>query len=159
MLQWQLLFSCSVVSNCLRSHGLQHARLPCPSLSPRVCSNSMSKWVHWVDESTESMMTSNHFILCCPLLLLPSVFPRIRVFSSESHGRPSVNICWMNEWLHACTQCCGIREELSQGTGMDVWKVSVTRIQLLNQELYRKMELWWGERSQAASQSVEIVII
>ena len=34
------LFSCSVVSNSLRSHGLQDARLPCPSLSPRVCSNS-----------------------------------------------------------------------------------------------------------------------
>ena len=30
-----LLFSCSVMSNSLRPHGLQHARLPCPSLSPR----------------------------------------------------------------------------------------------------------------------------
>ena len=34
--------------------------------------------------SMESMMLSNHFILCCPFLLLPSIFPRIRVFSSES---------------------------------------------------------------------------
>ena len=34
--------------------------------------------------SIESMMPSNHLILCCPLLLLPSVFPSIRVFSSES---------------------------------------------------------------------------
>ena len=33
-------FSHSVVSNWLRPHGLQHARLPCPSLSPRVCSDS-----------------------------------------------------------------------------------------------------------------------
>ena len=33
--------------------------------------------------SIESMMSSNHFILCCPFLLLPSVFPSIRVFSSE----------------------------------------------------------------------------
>ena len=31
----------------------------------------------------ESVMPSNHLILCCPLLLLPSIFPRIRVFSSE----------------------------------------------------------------------------
>ena len=35
-----LLFSHSIVSNSLQPHGLQHARLPCPSLSPRVCSNS-----------------------------------------------------------------------------------------------------------------------
>ena len=34
--------------------------------------------------STELVMPSNHLILCCPLLLLPSILPRIRVFSSES---------------------------------------------------------------------------
>jgi len=34
--------------------------------------------------SIESVMPSNHLMLCCPLLLLPSVFPSIRVFSSES---------------------------------------------------------------------------
>ena len=34
--------------------------------------------------SIESVMPSNHLILCCPLLLLPSIFPSIRVFSSES---------------------------------------------------------------------------
>ena len=41
-----LLFSCSVVSNSLWPPGLQHARLPCPSPSPGVCSNSrlLSKW-------------------------------------------------------------------------------------------------------------------
>ena len=43
-----LLFNCSVVSNSLPHHGLQHARLPCPSLSPRVFSNSrpLSQWCH-----------------------------------------------------------------------------------------------------------------
>ena len=34
--------------------------------------------------STELVMPSNHFILCCPLLLLPSIFPSIEVFSNES---------------------------------------------------------------------------
>ena len=34
--------------------------------------------------SVESMVPSNHLILCCPLLLLSSIFPRIRVFSNES---------------------------------------------------------------------------
>ena len=43
-----LLFSRSFVSNSLQPHGLQHARLPCPSLSPGVCSNSypLSQWCH-----------------------------------------------------------------------------------------------------------------
>ena len=35
-------------------------------------------------KSIESVMLSNHLILCCPLLLLPSIFPSIRVFSNES---------------------------------------------------------------------------
>ena len=41
-------FSCSVVSDSLRSHGLQHARPPCPSPAPRVYSNSspLSRWCH-----------------------------------------------------------------------------------------------------------------
>ena len=72
---WQLLSSHSVVSNSLRSHWLQHARLPCPSPSPGAYSNScpLSRWCH-----------PTNFILCCPLLLLPSIFPSIRVFSNES---------------------------------------------------------------------------
>ena len=41
-------FSCSVVSNSLQPHGLQHTRLPCPSLTPRACSNSCpsNRWCH-----------------------------------------------------------------------------------------------------------------
>ena len=42
------MLSPSVMSNSLQPHGLQHTRLPCPSLSPRVCSNScpLSQWCH-----------------------------------------------------------------------------------------------------------------
>ena len=41
-------FSCSLVSKSLQPHGLQHARLPCPSPTPRVCSNSCpsNRWCH-----------------------------------------------------------------------------------------------------------------
>ena len=61
-------------SDSLQPHGLQHTRLPCSSLSPGVSSNS---------RSVESI-PSNYLILCRPLLLLPSVFLSIRVFSNES---------------------------------------------------------------------------
>ena len=72
-------FSCLVVSNSLQSHELQHTRPPYPSPMPRACSNScLSKSV-----SIESVMPSSHLILCHPLLLLPSIFPSIKVFSNE----------------------------------------------------------------------------
>jgi len=58
-------FSRSVVSD---------PELPCPSPTPRAYSNM----------STESVMPSNHLILCWTLLLLPAIFPRIRVFSNKS---------------------------------------------------------------------------
>ena len=47
-LVFQLLFSHSVVSESVQSHGLQHTRLSCPSLPPRDCSNScpLSWWCH-----------------------------------------------------------------------------------------------------------------
>ena len=44
--------------------------------------------------SIESVMSSNHLILCCPLLLLPSIFPSIRVFSNES----GLHIRWPKYW-------------------------------------------------------------
>ena len=44
--------------------------------------------------SIESVMPSNHLILCCPLLLLPSIFPSIRVFSNES----ALHMRWPNYW-------------------------------------------------------------
>ena len=69
-----LLFGHSVLSVSLQTHGLQHTWLPCPSLSPRVAQTM----------SIESVTSSNHLILCHPLLLLPSIFPSIRVFSNES---------------------------------------------------------------------------
>ena len=44
--------------------------------------------------SIVSVMPSNHLILCCPLLLLPSIFPSIRVFSNES----ALRIRWPKYW-------------------------------------------------------------
>ena len=44
--------------------------------------------------SMESVMPSNHVILCHPLLLLPSIFPMIRVFSNES----ALSIRWPKDW-------------------------------------------------------------
>ena len=72
-----------LLCDSLRPHGLPHARLPCPSSTPAACSNSCP---------IESVIPSNHLILCP--LLLPSIFPSIRVFSSES----VLLIWWPKYW-------------------------------------------------------------
>ena len=67
---WSVQFSRSVISDSLRPHGLQHTRLPCPSPTPRVYSNScpLSRWYH--------PTISSSFV---PFSCLQS----FRVFSSE----------------------------------------------------------------------------
>ena len=62
------------MSDSLRPHGVQHARPPCPITN----SQSLLKLM-----SIELVMPSNHLILCRPLLLSPSIFPSVRVFSNE----------------------------------------------------------------------------
>ena len=74
-----------MVSNYLQPHGLQHTRPPCPSPTPRACSNSCPSRL-W--------LPSNHLILCHLLLLLSSIFPSIRVFSKES----VLHIRWTKYW-------------------------------------------------------------
>ena len=61
------LFSCSVVFNSLWPHGLQHARLPCPSLSPGACSNSclLSRWCH--PTILSSVVPFSSCLQCCPV--------------------------------------------------------------------------------------------
>ena len=69
------------MSDSLRPNGLQHARPP-------------NSWSLLKLMSRESVMPSNHLILCRPLFLPPSIFPSIRVFSHESVPR----IRWPKYW-------------------------------------------------------------
>ena len=77
------------MSDSLLPHKLQHTWLPCPALSPQVCSTNhlilcyhpRSQWCHLI-------------ILSSALLLLPSIFPIIRVLSNES----ALYIRWPKYW-------------------------------------------------------------
>ena len=79
------LFCCSVAKSCLALWD------------PMDCSMPGFPVLHYLPELLkliEPMMLSNHLILCRPILLLPSVFPSIRVFSKES----ALRIRWPKYW-------------------------------------------------------------
>ena len=81
------------MSHSLRPHGLQHARPSCSSPTPRIYSNSrpLSRWCH---PAISSSVIPFSCLLCRPLLLSPSIFPSIRVFSNES----ALCIRWPKYW-------------------------------------------------------------
>ena len=82
--QSSVQFSHSVMSDSLRPGGLQDARLPWSSQLLELLKLMF----------IESVMPSKHLILCHPLLLQPSIFPSIRVFSNES----VLHIRWPKYW-------------------------------------------------------------
>ena len=89
MLLWTLgyiQFSCSVVSDSLRPHGLQHARLPCPSPTPGACSNScpLSRWCHPTISSSVVPFSSCLQLGCMYLfklvfLFLSDIYPGVEL--------------------------------------------------------------------------------
>ena len=94
-------FQCCTANNSKASFSLVQ-------FSRSVVSDSVTPWtvVHQASlsitnsqsppklMSIKSMMPSNHLILCCPLLLLPSIFPSIKLFSDES----ALHIRWPKYW-------------------------------------------------------------
>ena len=82
-----LLFSGSVVSDSLRPQGCS---------MPGFCVHHRSQSLHKL-MSIKSVMPSNHLVLCLSLLLLPSLFPSIRVFSNES----TLHMRWPKYWVSA----------------------------------------------------------
>ena len=74
-----LLFRCSVTSDSLWAHGLQHTRLPCPSLSPGVCCNScpLNSWCYLTISSTAAL-----FSFCFQSFPASGSFPVSQLFPS-----------------------------------------------------------------------------
>ena len=87
-------FSCSVVSD-----SASPCTAACQASLSIINSQSLPKLM-----SIESVMPSNHLILCRPLLLLPSIFPSIRVFSKES----VLYIRWPKHWIFSFSICPSI---------------------------------------------------
>ena len=101
--------------------------------------------------SIESVMLSNHFILCCPLILWPSILPSIRVFSNESalcigcFSHQEV-CCWSNctmvkfrfRWVISYT----LKKNWGSGAGRDEFKTKTKKPLWV----VRQLCPWWGRR-------------
>ena len=99
-IKYTWLFSCSVMPNFLPSHGLQHSRLPCPSPSPRVCSNSgpLSQWCHPTISSSVVPFSS-----CLQSFQASGSFPKSWLFASGGH---SIGASALAPVLPRNIQCC-----------------------------------------------------
>ena len=85
------MYYCCCCCSVAKSHPTLHDPMDCstPGFSVYHQLQSLFKLM-----SIESVMPSNHLILCCSLLLLPSIFPSIRIFSNES----ALRIRWPKYW-------------------------------------------------------------
>ena len=147
-----LLFSRSVVSDSLRPYGLHVA---CQASLSITSSQNLLKLT-----SIESVMASNHLILCRPLLLSPSIIPSIRVFlnlSFASDGqsiRASASVLLMNiqDWFPL--EFIGLISLLSKGLSRVFSNTTVRRYQFFHIQpfllssshirtwLLEKLQLW-----------------
>ena len=130
-----LLCSCSIKSDSLRPHGLQHARLPCPSLSPGVCSNScpLNQWSHPTISSSVIPFSS-----CLQSFPASGSFPMSQFFASggqsigasASASVPPINI---HGWFPL--ELTGLISLLSKGLSRIFSNTTVQKHQLFGTHL------------------------
>ena len=94
MTQWDLSWELVQSLSCVWLFAIPWTAARQASLTITIC-QSLLKFM-----SIESVMPSNHLIFYCPLLLLPSIFPSIRVFSNES----ALYIRWPKYWSFSCSK-------------------------------------------------------
>ena len=132
-------FSCSVMSDSLRLHGLQHSRLPFSSLSPGVCSNSWpSSW--WCHPTISSLVVpySSHL----QIFLAARSFPKSQFFSSSRQSigvSASASVLPMNiqDWSPLGLNCMISLQ--SKGLSRVLFNTTVQKHQFFSAQLS-----WWS---------------
>ena len=115
-----LLLSCSVMSDSLRLHGLQHARLPCPSLSPRVCSNSCQGIYITISLSSSAgtkaptQVKDGNFRLSIRFLRFPVALTSNFTYFKTSPPKPSGNSGFLSRSQASSFQSTAIKLSLLQ---------------------------------------------
>ena len=113
----------------------QLCQIPCnPKTGARQASLSItSSWSPPKPMSIESALPSNHLILCRPLLLLPSIFPSIRIFSNESAQLPFSSVQSLSRvWLFATSWTAAHQAPPSMGFSRQEYWSGVSLPSLIN---------------------------
>ena len=107
--------------------------------------------------SIKSVMLSNHLILCHPLLLLPSIFPSIRVFSNESVLHIRCPKCWSFSFsISSCNEYSGLMSfnECSYGASQFLLPVLA---EALPEQIFVYFQPLWSQRSFSLDSTYVIV--
>ena len=128
-------FSCSVMSNSLQPHGLQHTRIPCPSSTPRVCSNSdpSSQWCHPTISSSAVPFSS-----CFQYFPASGTLPMSQLFTSggQSIGvSASALVLAMNIQSWFPLGLTGLITLLSKGLSKIFYSITVRKHQFFGNQL------------------------
>ena len=141
-----------IMSNSLQPHGLQHARLPCPSLSPRVCSNScpLSQWRHPTISSSVAL-----FSFCLQSFSASGAFPMrwihhkkyITFFPNEWCVRDAGYPWWPRvreeRWDHEWKHVFWVRGDLGLSLSSASWSLLLLCFKTF---IHRgKIGHWWGK--------------
>ena len=123
------LFSCSVVSDSLRPHRLQHVKLPCPLLSSRVCLRPLSRWCHPTISSSVAPFSS-----CLQSFPASGSFQMSRLFTSGGRSigaSASASVLLMNiqDWFPL--RLAGLISLLSKGLSRAFSSTTVRNINSL----------------------------
>ena len=116
---------------------------PCTAARQASLSSSIS-WHLLKLMSFESVMPSNYLILCCPLLLLPSIFPSIKVFSSES----ALHIRWPKHWNFSFSICPSNEHSgliSFRIDGFNLLAIHGTLKRFLQHHNFKASSLWWSD--------------
>ena len=143
-----LFFSHSVVSDSLQPHGLQHARLPCPSLSSGICSNScpLSRWCHPTISSAAALFSS------CPQSFIASgSFLISRLFASggqSSEASASASVLPMNiqDWFPlglTGLAPCSSRDSQESSPAPQFKSINSSVLSLLYSRSLTSLHDWW----------------
>ena len=149
---FMLLFSCSVMSNSLQPHGLQHVRLPCPLLSSGVCSNScpLSRWCHPTISSSVVPLSS-----CLQSFPASGSFPVSRLFASGGRSigvSASASVLPMNiqEWFPLGYQVgspCSPRHSQESSPTPQFKSINSSVLSFLYSPILTSIHDYWKNRS------------
>ena len=129
------------MSNSLQPHGMQHTRLPCPSLSPRVCSNSI---VHWVSDAIQPSHPLSPFLF---LLLTCDIYKiTFKIINLKNQSHEDMRSSWQNSRTRGDCMCFILVKASHFNEGPQGQEAMYTYMKLVAFHQNRDVKKKWNKR-------------